>query len=215
MSDHLSSSDQARSSESSTKELNAEHLARSATQHPLERALLWEPSHWNPNITQHTMPISTPSLERLLETDIREPLPSEITAPILSQSPFVPVLNGRDLGLVPGSAIAPGRFYRAGQLNASSAGWEEWLKANVGVIVDFRHSSERERAPEPSLGLNAIWHEPKDTHRPDLDIFTGDGSEGWKLMYLKYLVIYADTIRAVLQHVRDERGPILFHCSGE
>ncbi|RSM10436.1 hypothetical protein CEP52_003597 [Fusarium oligoseptatum] len=99
------------------------------------------------------MTLSRADLEDLAATHVRDAIPPEPLAAALSFPPFIPtqsLVNIRDLGAVPGSAIRPGRIFRSGMLDAAAADPEAlaWLAANVGTVFDLR--SERERAGYPS-----------------------------------------------------------------
>ncbi|KDN68567.1 hypothetical protein CSUB01_06277 [Colletotrichum sublineola] len=56
------------------------------------------------------MPMTREQLERLTETDVRDLIPADVLLSALASSPFIPstsLVNIRDLGSVPGSAIHP------------------------------------------------------------------------------------------------------------
>ena len=59
----------------------------------------------------------------LASSDIRDAIPEETLLPILSATPFVAsrsLINIRDVGAVPGSALAPGLIYRCGALDLAA-----------------------------------------------------------------------------------------------
>jgi hypothetical protein len=50
----------------------------------------------------------------------------------------------------------------------------------------------------------------------DLEKFKANGGkDGYADMYAEILEIHTPSIKAVLEHLRDEGTPLLFHCTGE
>jgi hypothetical protein len=134
-----------------------------------------------------------------------------------STSAATAVLNGRDLGCVPGSGLRPNLAFRCAMLRPTPE-TTAWLASNVKVVFDLRNHVEVQRSPDPTAeGVRnvppVLAGTPK---RIDLDKFAqGDGSEAWKETYLEILELYAPTFQAVLEHTRDSCEPFLFHCTGE
>ncbi|AEO56003.1 hypothetical protein MYCTH_2300403 [Thermothelomyces thermophilus ATCC 42464] len=172
------------------------------------------------------MSSTTPDRDFLLalaHTDVFTPLPATTLAAVLASPPFVSIpdtFNARDLGLVPGSPIPPGRLYRTAVFPTEvSAEGRAALRERLGVgrMVDLRTAGERARRPEPAVdGVEEIWIEPEEGLAPNLDDFgEGEGEKGAVRMYLDVLRLYRGGIRAVLEQVRDgwERGAVLFHCN--
>ncbi|KAF4471059.1 tyrosine- phosphatase [Fusarium albosuccineum] len=168
------------------------------------------------------MALSRDELEALSATHVRDPIPLESLTPALESPPFIPtrsLINVRDLGAVPGSAIGPGRIFRSGMLDAAAADPDAlaWLSANVKTIFDLRSERERAGYPSPEIpGIEFVYHEREATYpSPDpADFAVDDGSKAWRGQLLAVAAAYKPTIRAVLQHVRDKPDePFLFHCT--
>ncbi|KAH6630988.1 protein-tyrosine phosphatase-like protein [Chaetomium sp. MPI-SDFR-AT-0129] len=191
--------------------------------------------------------MDAPALLALAQTDGTLPLPPTSTplATILSSPPFIHVpfsFNSRDLGLVPGSPIRPGLFFRTAGFSApkpkpnpdpdqntsseapfTTSTLRDALGGRVRYLVDLRTEGERVRRPDPDgddgdEGVTAIW-EPTAEGAPnavDFALFAeGDGEKGFVEMYLGVLKYYAATIRRVLEAVRDGKGEegVVFHCT--
>lgn len=155
--------------------------------------------------------------------DVNDPIPLTTLGPILSAPPFIPtrsLVNIRDLGAVPGSAIPSGRIYRCGTLDNAAQDPEAlaWLTSNVKRIFDLRKASEREHYRSPELpGVETVWFDLVEKYpSPKLEEFVeGDGSRAWGKHYLITANVHKPIIRAVLEHVRDRpTEPFLFHCTG-
>ncbi|KAH6899967.1 protein-tyrosine phosphatase-like protein [Thelonectria olida] len=168
------------------------------------------------------MPLSRPELEALNAIDISYPIPEPDLSAALSSPPFIPsrsLINIRDLGAVPGSALPARRFFRCGNLSNVAADPDAvaWLSANVKRIFDLRKPDERAKSPSPDIpGVENVWFDQQGAYpNPSLDEFAvGDGRGEWGKQYLIVLDMYAPTIRAVLEHVRDRPSePFLFHCT--
>ncbi|KAK1987148.1 protein-tyrosine phosphatase-like protein [Colletotrichum cereale] len=168
------------------------------------------------------MPMTREQLERLAETDVRDCIPADVLLSALASSPFIPsdsLVNIRDLGSVPGSAIRPGLIYRCGTLEvaAKDPAALEWLARAVTHIFDIRSPRERERHPDPEVkGVTNTWFDSTVLDgQPVLEEFVeAGGAAGVRKEYLKILDIYQPTIRVILEHVRDMPGePFLFHCT--
>ncbi|KAF4841818.1 Tyrosine-protein phosphatase [Colletotrichum siamense] len=156
------------------------------------------------------MTLTKDQLASLSETDVRNPIPPEELLPALTSPPFIPstsLINVRDLGAVPGSAILSGLAYRCGTLELAATDPQAlaWLSAS------------NERAPDPQIdGVENIWFDSTSVDLPPvLDEFVeGGGEVGLRKEYLKVLDIYRRTFYAVLEHIRDRPGePFLFHCT--
>ncbi|KAJ0291818.1 hypothetical protein Brms1b_002649 [Colletotrichum noveboracense] len=168
------------------------------------------------------MTLTKDQLARLSETDVRNTIPPEELLPALTSPPFIPstsLINVRELGAVPGSAILSGLAYRCGTLELAAADPQAlaWLSASVKRIFDIRSPEERERAPDPQInGVGNIWFDSTSVDLPPvLDEFVeGGGEAGLRKEYPKVLDIYRQTFSAVLEHIRDRPGePFLFHCT--
>ncbi|KZL78907.1 hypothetical protein CI238_07058 [Colletotrichum incanum] len=168
------------------------------------------------------MPMTREQLERLTETDVRDPISADVLLSALASSPFIPsasLVNIRDLGSVPGSAIRPEAIYRCGTLEAAAKDPDalEWLATNVKHIFDIRSPRERERHPDPEVkGVTNTWFSSTAFDgQPVLEEFVeADGAPGLRKEYLKILDIYQPTFRVILEHVRDRPDePFLFHCT--
>lgn len=169
------------------------------------------------------MTLTKDQLASLSETDVRSPIPPEELLPALTSPPFIPstsLINVRELGAVPGSAILSGLAYRCGTLELAVTDPQAlaWLSSSVKRIFDIRSPEERERAPDPQIdGVKNIWFDSTSVDLPPvLDEFVeGGGEAGLRKEYLKVLDIYRQTFYAALEHIRDRPGePFLFHCTG-
>lgn len=169
------------------------------------------------------MTLSTAELDALAATDVREALAPDILLPVLTSPPFVrtrSLINFRDAGAVPGSALPAGRFYRSGVLHGAAKDPEAlaWMGAHVHRIFDLRLAEERERMPDPVVpGVENVWLEGQESYpTPDLEEFAVDGGvAAWRRQYVGVALSYRPIIRALLEHVRDRpTEPVLFHCTG-
>ncbi|KAL1409194.1 hypothetical protein Q8F55_006024 [Vanrija albida] len=164
-------------------------------------------------------PVPKDEVSRLALTSILGTLPAAELSSILASPPFLPgshLLNCRDIGLVPGSAVRPGLVYRSAQVSTNPEA-VAWLSEHVGAIVDLRAERERANNPDPQVpGVTPIW-EPTETIRHGLDpsdFVEGDGSAAWGERYVDMLAEFRPTLKVVLEHVRDKPGHgILVHCT--
>jgi hypothetical protein len=169
--------------------------------------------------TSQTASLTRDQLYALTATDIAATIPAAELAAALASSPFIQagLLNLRDLGDVPGSAVRPGLVYRSAKLQDDAA-THSWLSSHVKTVFDLRGEAEVRHAPDPQVdGVASIWFPPeRKPERIDLTRFIeGDGSKEWARQYLAVVELYRPGIRAVLEHVRDKPGqPLLFHCTG-
>ncbi|KAK2730568.1 hypothetical protein CKAH01_02396 [Colletotrichum kahawae] len=168
------------------------------------------------------MALAKDQLARLSETDVRSPIPPEKLLPALTSPPFIPstsLINVRELGAVPGSAILSGLAYRCGTLELATTDPQalSWLSGSVKRIFDIRSPGERERAPDPHIdGVENTWFDSTSVDLPPLldEFVEGGGEVGLRKEYLKVLDIYRRTFHAVMEHIRDRPGePFLFHCT--
>ncbi|KAF4969270.1 hypothetical protein FSARC_3476 [Fusarium sarcochroum] len=169
------------------------------------------------------MTLSRAEFEALTAIHARDPIPLETLTPAINSRPFIPtrsLINIRDLGAVPGSAIRPGRIFRSGMLDAAAADPEaiSWLAANVKTVFDLRSEEERATYPSPEIpGVKFVYYERVAYYpsSPDPAGFAvDDGSTAWRAQLLAVVAAYKPTIRAVLEHVRDKpEEPFLFHCT--
>lgn len=170
------------------------------------------------------MAVDTETLDALAATPVREVIPAEAFMPIITSTPFIPsrsMLNLRDVGAVPGSAVPAGRAYRCGTLEYAAKDPEAlaWLAANVRKVFDLRKAgSERDGSLDPVLpGVENVWLPGAGSYpTPNIDDFAKeDGVPAWRTQYLNVALIYRPMFKAVLDHIRDRpREPFLFHCTG-
>jgi protein tyrosine/serine phosphatase len=170
------------------------------------------------------MALSRADLESLVAVHVREPIPADTLTTAFNSKPFVPtesIINLRDLGAVPGSAIRPGHIFRSGMLDAAAADPEAmaWLAANVKTVFDLRSKEERAAYPGPKIpGVKFVFCERVAEYpQPSpADFSVDDGSTAWRVQLMAVLAAYKPSIRAVLEHVRDKPNePFLFHCTGK
>jgi hypothetical protein len=162
-------------------------------------------------------------LDALSAWDVRQPIPASTLAPVLSAPPFIPIpslVNARDIGAVPGSAIAPNRIYRCGVLDAAGRDPQAtiWLGNCVTRVFDLRRADERQTARDPSvLGVKNVWRE---TEGEELKLSVAEFAQGagvpaWARQLMSVVHTYKPIFREVLEHVRDRpTEPFLFHCTG-
>lgn len=164
------------------------------------------------------------NIAEVLETDMTIPIPEPALAHLLSQPPFLPIpgiLNLRDLGLSAPSYIRPNLLFRSGALASplppsSIASLKDTL--SIKIILDLRSEREIARAPDPILdGVENLWVKSERAPTPiSFQGFEGKGAkEGYKRMYEEVLEIHKGSFGRALEWVRDGRGAVLFHCSGE
>jgi hypothetical protein len=156
-------------------------------------------------------------MKNLTSVPITDSIPDMELRPALATPPFIkgaPLLNLRDLGLVPESGVRPEYAYRSGGLHENDT---EWLSKNVKKIFDLRHDNEIAQSPDPAVpGIDNVrlpLAAPAD-RLVMAEFVNDDGATGWARQYIGVTSWYANTIRAVLMHVRDSPEPFLFHCSG-
>jgi hypothetical protein len=166
------------------------------------------------------MALSRSELEALVETPVTTVIPTDTLVAALTSPPFYPtkvLINARDVGGLPGSALRPGFAYRTGTIEALHK-YPEGLPPNVKAIFDLRSERERLSSPEPELpGVRTVLCAPSiEGTRPNLDLFVeGKGEAGLIKEYTDVLQLYEAAIRKVLEHVRDSpEQPFLFHCAG-
>jgi protein tyrosine/serine phosphatase len=172
--------------------------------------------------------MSATELRTLAETDVSQPLPSDVVQATLTSSPFVYVpgtFNTRDVGLVPTSTGAPSKLrtgfvYRSGALGGLTNDGKSLISEKLGVkkIFDLRSKDEHATSADPEIdGVKNVWL-PSTELEATVDIndfIDGLGEKGYTKMYLDVLRIYQANFRAVLEHVRDHpTEPFLFHCTG-
>jgi len=162
--------------------------------------------------------LSSSDLDVLLETDMNVPLDPSVVQTILSHPPFITLpgaLNIRDLGLLPNSPIAPGLIYRSGAIHAVSP----TALSNLGIkmILDLRSEREVKAHPDPVVdGVQNVWMPGRKAPRAiDLGRFVEErGVRAYTEMYLEILEIYAPSVLAAMEGIREGKGPVLFHCTG-
>ncbi|KAG9502771.1 hypothetical protein J7337_005605 [Fusarium musae] len=168
------------------------------------------------------MTLSRAELESVAAVHVREPLPADTLTAAFNSKPFIPIesiINLRDLGGVPGSAIRPGYIFRSGMLDAAAADPEAmaWITANVKTVFDLRSKEERATYPSPEIsGVNFVFCERVAEYpQPNAaDFAVDDGRTAWREQLMAVIAAYKPSIRAVLEHVRDKPNePFLFHCT--
>lgn len=169
------------------------------------------------------MATSRDDLAALAATDVRDPIPMTTLGPVLSSPPFIPtrsLINIRDLGAVPGSALPANHIFRCGTLDNAAKDPEAvaWLSSHVKRIFDLRKADERVKHPSPEVpGVENVWFDQLEQYpSPKLeDFIKGGGEEAWREQYMAVVKTYKPTIRALLEHIRDRPAePFLFHCTG-
>ncbi|GMK57452.1 hypothetical protein CspeluHIS016_0402860 [Cutaneotrichosporon spelunceum] len=168
--------------------------------------------------TSKATALTRTQLEALTATNIEDTIPEAELAAALASRPFIQagLLNLRDLGAVPGSAVRPGLIYRSAKLQ-DDASTHAWIGEQVKTVFDLRGEAEVRHSPDPAVdGVANIWFAPE--RKPDhIDLtrfIDGDGSAEWARQYLAVLELYRPGIRAVLEHIRDRPGQsLLFHCT--
>ncbi|KAI0479610.1 protein-tyrosine phosphatase-like protein [Xylaria cf. heliscus] len=162
------------------------------------------------------------TLAKLAETDVKEALAPEEYGPVITAPPFVFVdgtFNTRDLGLVPESPLRANFAFRSGTLGGLTDNGKAVLTGKLGVkrVFDLRSPDERDRMPDPVIdGVENTWIlSTRPDSKPDLNTFVaGDGEAGYEGMYLEVIEVYADSWKAILEHVRDRpQDPFLVHCT--
>jgi hypothetical protein len=166
---------------------------------------------------------TTADLDALAAMDVQVAIEPEVLKPVLSAPPFISIpslINARDIGAVPGSAVPPGRIYRCGVLDIAAKDPEAvaWLAGHVTRIFDIRKAVERETAPDPSIpGVENVWFPTEGQYlEPEVvDFVEGAGSVAWKRQLLSVTDAYKPIFREVLKHIRDRpTEAFLFHCTG-
>lgn len=172
--------------------------------------------------------MSAADLRFLAETDVVQPLPSDVVQVVLTSPPFVYVpgtFNTRDIGRIPTpngapSALRPGLVYRSGGLDRLADDGKSMLVDKLGIkkIFDLRSVEEHGKSPDPEIaGIENIWLGTAEREaKVDVNDFVdGLGEKGYVKMYFDVLDLYQSNIRAVLEHVRDNpTEPFLLHCTG-
>ncbi len=143
--------------------------------------------------------------------------------------PFDKIANARDFGSYcakDGARLAHGKLFRAGHLNAASDADLISLRAlNIGLIVDLRYLSERERQPNrwpKGMGTQTLafdvrrsgrapheafiehdLHAPEDAKRYMMESYRArPDMEGFKSIF-----------KATLGHMADTGDSVLIHCA--
>ncbi|KAK5628632.1 hypothetical protein RRF57_004347 [Xylaria bambusicola] len=170
------------------------------------------------------MATSKADLVKLAETDVKSALQPEQYGPVISSPPFVfleGTFNTRDLGLVPESPMRANYAFRSGAVSNLTDNGKAVLTGKLGVkrIFDLRSPEERSRMPDPVIdGVENTWIQSSSPDsKPDLDTFiAGEGEAGYENMYLEVIDVYAESWKAILEHVRDRpQDPFLVHCTGK
>ncbi|KAI1271113.1 protein-tyrosine phosphatase-like protein [Xylaria sp. FL0933] len=168
------------------------------------------------------MATSKADLVKLAETDVNNALSPEQYGPVITSPPFVfldGTFNTRDLGLVPDSPLRANYAFRSGAIGGLTDNGKAVLTGKLGVkrIFDLRSPDERSRMPDPVIdGVENTWIQSSSPDsKPDLNTFvTGEGEAGYEAMYLEVVDLYAESWKAILEHVRDRpQDPFLVHCT--
>ncbi|KAF2973518.1 hypothetical protein GQX73_g192 [Xylaria multiplex] len=120
-------------------------------------------------------------------------------------------------GLVPESPLRANYAFRSGALGGLTDSGKAALTGKLGVkrVFDLRSPDERTRMPDPVIdGVENTWiQSTSPDSKPDLNTFVaGEGEAGYEVMYLEVIEIYAESWKAILEHVRDRpRDPFLVH----
>ncbi|KAI0974031.1 protein-tyrosine phosphatase-like protein [Xylaria arbuscula] len=168
--------------------------------------------------------MTTPKADllKLAETDVNNALGPEQYGPVITSPPFVfldGTFNTRDLGLVPDSPLRANYAFRSGAIGGLTDNGKAVLTGKLGVkrVFDLRSPDERTRMPDPVIeGVENTWIQSSSPDsKPDLDTFVaGEGEAGYETMYLEVIDIYAESWKAILEHVRDRpQDPFLVHCT--
>ncbi|KAI1303331.1 protein-tyrosine phosphatase-like protein [Xylaria venustula] len=161
-------------------------------------------------------------LIKLAETDVNDALGPEQYGPVITSPPFVfldGTFNTRDLGLVPDSPLRANYAFRSGAIGGLTDNGKAVLTGKLGVkrVFDLRSPDERTRMPDPVIeGIENTWIQSSSPDsKPDLNTFVaGEGESGYETMYLEVIDIYAESWKAILEHVRDRpQDPFLVHCT--
>ena len=176
-------------------------------------------------------PLTASELLALSETDVTVRLTPQQFVPVLSQAPFIHVegtFNVRDIGKLPASAscpnaptVRPGFVFRSGMLAHLTDKGKATLASDLGVrrVFDFRSKREHAMAPDPvpADSVTMVWQETAE-ETPDVSLAPyaeGLGEAGFAATYLEVLDAYQQTVKMLLEHVRDRPDePFLFHCTG-
>ncbi|KAI0551988.1 protein-tyrosine phosphatase-like protein [Xylaria curta] len=168
------------------------------------------------------MATSKADLAKLAATDVNQALTPQEYGPVISAPPFVfldGTFNTRDLGLVPESPLRANFAFRSGALGGLTDNGKAVLTGKLGVkrVFDLRSPEERTRMPDPVIdGVENTWiQSSRPDSKPDLNKFVaGEGEAGYIDMYLEVIEVYADSWKAILEHVRDRpQDPFLVHCT--
>ncbi|KAI1355212.1 protein-tyrosine phosphatase-like protein [Xylaria sp. FL0043] len=168
------------------------------------------------------MATSKADFVKLAETDVNNALSPEQYGPVITSPPFVfldGTFNTRDLGLVPDSPLRANYAFRSGAIGGLTDNGKAVLTGKLGVkrVFDLRSPDERSRMPDPVIdGVENTWIQSSSPDsKPDLNTFVeGEGEAGYQTMYLEVIDIYAESWKAILEHVRDRpQDPFLVHCT--
>ncbi|KAF2809719.1 uncharacterized protein BDZ99DRAFT_388632 [Mytilinidion resinicola] len=160
------------------------------------------------------------NLQDLVNRDINELIDSAVVEDVLSRDPFIPVpgvLNFRDLGVYGAPHIRRNLVYRSGGLSNLGDQSKAVLAKDLGItlILNLRSETETRMHPEPDIDGIEVVKIPS-TEAPQLiklDDFMGeDGRKGYLKIYAEIMDIHRPSIRRALEHLRDGKGGLLFHC---
>ncbi|KAF2490983.1 hypothetical protein BU16DRAFT_543257 [Lophium mytilinum] len=167
------------------------------------------------------MATSSPSydLQDLVSQDIIEPIDVAIVKDVLSKDPFIfipGVLNLRDLGVYGAPQIRRNLVYRSGGLSNLSDESKAMLANDLGITLNLRSETETRMLPEPDVhGVEVVRIPSTEAPRPvQLDEFVEeDGRKAYLKIYKEIMDIHRPSIRRALEHLRDGKGGVLFHCT--
>lgn len=167
-------------------------------------------------------------LSSILSTPIQSRISPTVVQGILSQPPFLPIpgaLNIRDISVPP--YVRQDLIYRSGAISHITPAGKPSLVPKYGIrtIFDLRTRAERDRGPSPDLeGVETRWIPSTADAGIEMrvmrnveprDFVDEDGKAGFLKMYTNILESHKDAFKAVLIHLRDEKGGgMLFHCTG-
>ena len=136
-------------------------------------------------------------------------------------------------------ANSKGVLYRCGELNALTSNSLASLPRRVGLIVDLRSRSERDRAPEPvsededgGIAMEQLTEEEDEALRPEAEKImqkmanpsqsnAGNNLPSLEESYADILKAYKGVFERVIRWIATQSGKeekermgVLFHCTG-
>lgn len=135
------------------------------------------------------------------------------------------IVNWRDVGAEPDSAIAPGKLFRSANLSdATRADVERIHRLGIDTIVDLRRPHERRAKPNPDFGpeISIITSDVDDAAEPPHIAFlrqstlTPAATEAYMLDYYRgapYQPRHLALFAAMFTRWRTAPGALLVHCA--